>query len=123
MIWLGGSAMADWSSIKIKKGPGFCGDVTQVQKNETISEAVAQWQSIGLSGEQQTMGVESGLNSDAIGNSTLARGLGQFNDPTWESTVKYYNNNYSDNLDFKNDEARKDSDTQITFRVPARAGA
>ena len=90
-----------WKNIKIKRGRGGAGEVTEDEKNATIEKAVSQWERMGLSQEQiafgiATMNVESGFNSDAKNPApdSTAYGLGQFTDDTWIYAVDYYNNHF-----------------------------
>lgn len=93
-----------WDSIKIKKGPGGCGNVSNEQKNKTIESAVETWENMGLDQDQiafgiAVMGVESGFNPLARGHSKTERGLGQFNDDTWTDAVKFHNSLYPNPVD------------------------
>lgn len=95
---------SQWDSIRIKKGPGGCGNVSEEKKNGIISDAVSLWEKMGLSEERiafgiATMGVESGFNPAAKGGSQTERGLGQITDPTWQDAVKYHNKRYDEQVD------------------------
>lgn len=94
-----------WDNIGVKAIPGVT-PVTNDQKNDIISSAVTQWTGMGLTQEQiafgiATMGVESAFNSTALSTDPRSTeyGLGQFNNPTWNRAVNYYNQNYGGNLD------------------------
>ncbi|MEK7679529.1 MAG: hypothetical protein AAB356_04995 [Deltaproteobacteria bacterium] len=91
-----------WNRIRIKKGRGI-GNVTEEQKDALISKAVSMWKSMGLTLKQTafgiaTMGVESGFDPVAGGQSRTEKGLGQFREDTWNEAVKHYNNLYRDSL-------------------------
>ncbi len=116
-----------WDNIQIKKGKGGCGDVTEEQKNNLIEHAVSTWEGMGLSDEQiafgiGVMGLESGFNHRAIGESKSESGLGQFNEKTWGDAVKYYNTRPEHPTRLEPDidpvKGRDDPDAQIAVMGP-----
>lgn len=105
-----------WSGIENKKGIGI-GKVPDEQKDALISKAVSMWKGMGLTLEQTafgiaTMGVESGFDPVAMGQSKTEKGLGQFREDTWNEAVKHYNNLYRDSLNPAL--SRYNTDDQIT---------
>lgn len=91
-----------WSRIENKKGIGI-GWVSDEQKDTIISKAESMWKGMGLTLKQTafgiaTMGVESGFDPVAIGQSETEKGLGQFTEDTWNVAVRHYNNLYRDSL-------------------------
>lgn len=107
---------SEWSSIRIKKGPGGCGDVTDTKKNDIISRAVVVWGRMGLTDEQiafgvATMNVEAGFNAKAENPNTKAYGLGQFLKGTWNDAVNYYNKRHEPDIDSK--KGKTDESSQI----------
>lgn len=107
---------SEWSAIRIKKGSGGCGNVSEEKKNRIVSDAVSLWENMGLSEEQiafgiATMGVESGFNREAKNEKTTAYGLGQITDPTWQDAVKYHNKRYDEQVDLV--KGRTDEASQV----------
>lgn len=127
-----------WKNIKVKKGSGGAGDVTEDEKYAVIEDADSTWGEMGLTQEQKAFGiavmnVESGFNPAAknpLPEST-AYGLGQFINSAWETAVKYYNAKFRDKSEpwIDTDSSRSDTDAQIKVmggwieRVWERAGA
>ncbi|MBI5827676.1 MAG: hypothetical protein HZB22_08115 [Deltaproteobacteria bacterium] len=126
-----------WKNIKIKKGSGGAGAVTEDEKYAIIEDADSTWGEMGLTQEQKafgiaTMNVESGFNPEAENPApkSTAYGLGQFTDPAWETAVKYYNAKFRDKGEprIDADSSRSDTDAQIKVtgawieRVWERAG-
>lgn len=75
-----------WSRIENKKGIGI-GKVSEEQQDAIISKAESLWKAMGLTLEQTafgiaTMGVESGFDPVAKGQSETEKGLGQFREDT-----------------------------------------
>lgn len=107
---------SEWSDIRIKKGPGGCGDVTEKKKNEVIGNAVSVWETMGLTDEQiafgiATMNVEAGFNAKAENPRTTAYGLGQFVKGTWDDAVTRYNKRHDPDINPK--KGRTDESSQI----------
>ncbi|MBI2413573.1 MAG: hypothetical protein HYV24_10240 [Deltaproteobacteria bacterium] len=46
-----------WKKIKIKKGLGGAGQITEEQKNLTIDRSASLWEKIGLSKEEISFGI------------------------------------------------------------------
>jgi hypothetical protein len=109
-----------WKHIRVKKGYGGVGDVTEEEKDAIIEKAVSQWEKMGLTQEEMafgiaTMNVESGFNPHVKGTSKTEYGLGQFNDDTWHDAVREYNGKYKTPSEPRiyPDVSRDDPDTQI----------
>lgn len=109
-----------WKNIKIKKGSGGVGNVTDNEKCATIDKADSTWERMGLTQEQRAFGiasmnVESGFNPAAKNPGSTAYGLGQFIDPTWKDAVTYYNDKIRGKNESKiyPDVSRSDPDAQI----------
>lgn len=111
-----------WENIKIKKGLGGAGQISEEQKNLIIDKTVSVWEKFGLSKEEisfgaATMNLESGFNPNAKYpvNGYTASGLGQFTDATWYDAVREYNDKYRGASDPKifPDVNRADIDAQI----------